>query len=98
VFWDSQGPKLEHIMETGIKCKLQQHAKKWIEVKYSHKPERKVVTGCCYTTVHTFLQHTSRSKPFKNETGKLLSTKPTAPAWLLLISIHLDPSSTLRGL
>jgi len=99
VFWDSQGPNLQHFMETGIKCKLQQHAKKWTEISYSHKPERKVVTRCCcYTTVHTFILHTSPSTPFKNQSGKLLSIQPAAPAWPLPIFISLDPWRTLRGL
>jgi hypothetical protein len=34
----------------GKKCKVLRHAKEWTEAGYSHKTERKVVTGCCSVT------------------------------------------------
>jgi len=68
VFWDSQGPNLEHFMETGIKCKLQQHAKKWLRSDIPTNQRGRlsqgvVVTRQCtpsYGTHHH--QHHSKTK------------------------------------
>ena len=98
VFWDSQGPILEHYMEKGVTvtsvnyCNMLRNE---LRPAIRSKRRGRLTQGVLLHDNARPHRHTSSSTPFGNCIGKFSSTLPTPQTWPLQISICLDPSRTL---